>query len=96
MLKKIEELSFLNKKTPEQIGLKLSEETGEVTQALLSATNATGSAYKKEGVEDVKEECVDVIMVALSLFFKMGGSKEEFEETLKTKTTKWEKVSEIK
>lgn len=35
-------------------------------------------------------------MVALSLFFKMGGSKEEFEETLKTKTTTWEKVSEIK
>ena len=96
MLKKIEKLSLENEKSLEQIGLKLSEETGEVTQALLSATNAPGSKYKSEDIEDVKEECVDVVMVALSLYFKIGGTTEELENTLKIKTNKWEKVSSIK
>ena len=64
-----------NEKSLEQIGLKLSEETGEVTQALLSATNAPRSKYKSEGIEDVKEECVDFLMVVLSLYFKIGGTR---------------------
>ena len=35
-------------------------------------------------------------MVALSLYFKIGGTTEELENTLEAKINKWEKVSLIK
>lgn len=89
-LAKIRELSVRNEKSPEQIGLKLSEETGEVSQALLSYIGANGSEYKNLGSDDVKEECIDVIMVALSLFYKLGGTSEELSSVLDSKTSKWE------
>lgn len=89
-LTRIRELSVRNEKSPEQIGLKLSEETGEVSQALLSYIGANGSEYKNLGSDDVKEECIDVIMVALSLFYKLGGTDEELSSVLDSKTSKWE------
>lgn len=92
-LTKIRELSIANKKSLEQIGLKLSEETGEVSQALLSYIGANGSEYKKLGSEDVKEECIDVVMVALSLFYKIGGTDEELSSVINKKTEKWEELS---
>ena len=57
LLENIQELSIKNGKSLEQIGLKLSEETGECSQALLSYVNAEGSVYKGLGSQDVKEEC---------------------------------------
>lgn len=96
MLDKIERLSLANEKNEFEIALKLTEETGEVAQALLSAKNTSGSVYKTETIEDVKEESIDVTLVALSLFFKVGGTIEELEETLNTKLNKWERVSDIK
>lgn len=86
----IKELSLDNKKSLEQIALKLSEETGEVAQALLSQVGASGSEYKNLNADDVKEECVDVIIVALSLFYKMDGKDKEFEDTFALKVKKWE------
>lgn len=94
-LEKIKTLSLDNKKSLEQIALKLSEETGEVAQALLSATNASGSGYKTQGYDDVKEECIDVIMVALSLFYKSGGTDEELSETMNLKVDKWQRKTRI-
>lgn len=92
---KIRELSIANKKSLEQIGLKLSEETGEVSQALLSYIGANGSGYKNLGSQDVKEECIDVVMVALSLFYKLGGTDEELSSVMGKKTEKWEEKSDI-
>lgn len=90
----IKELSMENKKSLEQIALKLTEETGEVSQALLSYLKASGSEYKELGSEDVKEECVDVIIVALSLFYKLNGQDEEFTKLFDKKVEKWkEKVN---
>jgi len=88
-LLEIKEFSINNKKSLAEIGLKLSEETGEVAQALLSYLGSNGSEYKNLGVEDVKEESVDVIIVALSLFFKAGGTLEELDNTIVTKANKW-------
>lgn len=89
-LKSIESLSLSNKKSLEQIVLKLSEETGELAQALLSYRSASGSEYKNLGSEDVKEECVDVVIVALSMFYKMGGTDEEFAQIFDKKVQKWQ------
>lgn len=92
VLKEIEELSLVNEKSVEQICMKLAEETGEVNQAALSYLKASGSNYKSLGSEDVKEECADVLMVALSLFYKVGGTNEELSDLLEFKTTKWKSV----
>lgn len=87
---KIIKLSMENEKSLEQIALKMSEEVGEVSQALLSHLKASGSEYKKLGAEDVIEECVDVMIVAYSLIYKMGGSDEDIEKLMREKVNKWE------
>lgn len=78
-------------KTIEQMGLKLSEETGECAQALLSYVDAHGSAYKKLGIEDVMEECADVVLIAVSLYYKLGGDNGTLAKDLQTKMAKWQK-----
>lgn len=89
----IKQLSIENKKSLEQIALKLSEETGEVSQALLSYLKASGSEYKELDSADVKEECVDVVIVALSLFYKLNGEDSEFEKMFDKKVEKWKEKS---
>ncbi|UGO50887.1 MazG-like pyrophosphatase [Bacillus phage vB_BanS_Nate] len=92
---KIIKLSMENEKSLEQIALKMSEEVGEVSQALLSHLKSSGSEYKKLGAEDVIEECVDVMIVAYSLIYKLGGSKSDIAKLFTTKVNKWEeKVKE--
>ncbi|OSA95678.1 UNVERIFIED_ORG: hypothetical protein B2H93_04455 [Clostridium botulinum] len=95
ILQEIKELSINNKKSLEQICLKLSEETGECSQALLSYLKANGSEYKQLNAQDVKEECVDVILVALSLFYKLEENNDELNEIITTKIKKWKEKSNI-
>ncbi|QYK66819.1 MULTISPECIES: MazG-like family protein [Paenibacillus] len=85
-------MSTQEKKTLEQMVLKLSEEVGETSQAMLSYVNASGSEYKQLSISDVKEECADVILVALSLFYKLSSNEEELQEFLNKKVNKWESV----
>lgn len=95
ILKEIKTLSINNEKTLEHIGLKLAEETGECTQAILSYLKANGSAYKNLNSQDIKEECIDVIIVALSLFYKLEGNDEELKNTTCMKLKKWEEKINI-
>lgn len=90
-LEKLKQLSMENEKSLEQIALKLSEETGEVAQALLCYVQASGSTYKRLSKKDVQEECIDTLIVALSLFYKLEGTDAELDEVLKYKLDKWEK-----
>ncbi|MCM2676317.1 MazG-like family protein [Alkalicoccobacillus plakortidis] len=92
LLTRIKELSAKEKKTLEQMVLKLSEEVGETSQALLSYKGAPGSEYKKLGKADVEEECVDVMIVALSLFYKLNQDEGALEHYLKMKVVKWSSV----
>lgn len=92
-LKDIKQLSIENEKSLEQIALKLTEETGEVSQALLSYLKANGSEYKGLTDEDVKEECIDVIIVAISLFYKLNGQEKEFISIFDKKVAKWKEKS---
>ena len=96
LLENIQSLSIKNGKSLEQICLKLSEETGECSQALLSYVEAEGSVYKGLGSQDVKEECIDVIMVAISLFYKLGGNNEELVNLINVKMDKWQNKVNIK
>ncbi|MDT2815925.1 MazG-like family protein [Vagococcus carniphilus] len=89
-LQAIKQLAILEPKTLEQMALKLSEESGEVAQAVLSQTKASGNQYKSLQTEDIKEECIDTILVATALYYKLeGNSYEEFITLLTEKMTKW-------
>ncbi|GGA46550.1 MazG-like family protein [Paenibacillus physcomitrellae] len=89
LFNEIKQLSRKEPKTLEQMALKLSEEAGETSQAVLSALNASGSGYKQLGLEDVKEECVDVILVALAMFHKLSDQDGELTRLLGEKMSKW-------
>lgn len=93
---KLIKLSQENKKSPLEIALKLAEESGEVAEAVLKASNTSGMSYKDDGsdkVNNVLEECVDTIMVAASLFIKLEGTEAQFVSMLKNKCDKWERVT---
>lgn len=88
----------LEQKTIEQMALKLSEETGEIAQAILALTQAGGSKYKDKNIDDVKEECIDLILVASALFFKLENESNStdsneilsYKELLHKKISKWQ------
>lgn len=92
LLEQIQKLSEHEQKTLEQMVLKLSEEVGETAQAILSYNKAPGSEYKQLTKADVKEECADVILIALALFFKLSETEEELNEFLNKKIKKWRAV----
>lgn len=70
-LERVDKLSDQEPKSIEQMALKLAEESGEVSQAVLSYTDAS-SSYKKLDKDDIKGECVDAVLVALSIFYKLS------------------------
>lgn len=90
LLKQVKLLSEKEPKTIEQMALKLSEEAGETSQAVLSYLKANGSEYKQLGIDDVKEECIDVILVSLALFYKVAENEDELQEFITRKIAKWQ------
>lgn len=75
-----------------EMTLKCSEEVGELAQAVLSYTNASGCGYKKLGPDNIKEEIVDIFIVSTALAVKAGMSKEEMITILERKINKWEEI----
>ncbi|MFD1695689.1 MazG-like family protein [Roseibium aestuarii] len=96
MIDNLFELTANDTKTLQERALKLCEEAGEVAQAVLSATGAPGSAYKGLDLADVREEAVDVIIVALAVLAQASESEEAFKRDLErlvsTKVAKWQKT----
>lgn len=86
---KIEELNATEKKSLLEVALKLSEEVGEVSQAVLSSQGASGASYKNLSLVDVQEESVDVVICALSAFFKAGGDTRSLQTLIEKKCQKW-------
>ncbi|MTH98047.1 hypothetical protein E1297_18785 [Roseibium sp. RKSG952] len=89
-------LTLQDRKTLVQRALKLSEEAGELAQAVLSATHAPGCDYKQLSMGDVREEAADVLIVALSILAQASGDQDEFERELASlmeeKSRKWRAV----
>ena len=96
MESRIYDLTRRDAKTLPERALKLAEEAGEVAQAVLSATNAPGSAYKGLGLADVREEAADAAIVALSILAQTCDSetvfRSELERLMTVKCAKWEAV----
>ena len=90
-LKEIEKLSLAEKKNLLERTVKLQEETGELAEQVLIAAKASGSQYKKGQKDAIKQEAVDVTLVALSIFFLEGGTPEELRKIVKIKAAKWKK-----
>lgn len=96
-LKRIASINEIDDKTLVERTLKLSEECGEVAEAVLSSESAPGCAYKGKTKEDIAEECMDVIIMAASTLIHAlspGGTMDKIERTmdelLEKKLTKWE------
>ena len=88
----IQKLTSIDKKSLIERTLKLSEEVGEVSQAVLSSTKACGCEYKNKSEEDIVEECVDVIIVASSIICQTYGDSlniDQIKGVYKEKLGKW-------
>lgn len=70
---------------------KLMEESGELAQEILIHEKQSGAVHKEKGPDGILGECVDVTLVALSIFFKEGGTVKQLSEIIDKKTAKWEK-----
>ncbi len=88
-LKLIQRLSLSESKDSLERFLKLGEECGELAQELLIARNASGFHNKSAGADGICGEAVDVLLVALSIFFCHGGSIEELAVITEKKSLKW-------
>lgn len=98
MQKRIFDLTRSDGKSLQERTLKLAEETGELSQAVLSATGAHGSSYKGLTLSDVREEAVDTAIVALSILAQTCADEEAFQEEFQSlfdkKLSKWAAVLE--
>ena len=91
-LNTINELTKLDNKTLLERTLKLSEECGEVAEATLSYLKTNGSQYKEKQLEDVLEENLDVIMVAISnicQLYNYEPNNKFIQDLFDTKLQKW-------
>ena len=91
LLLKIQKLSQQEQKSLLARIAKLLEESGELAQEVLIHEKCSGSTHKASGSDGIMGEAVDVLIVALSIFFKQGGSIENLENILEKKSNKWQK-----
>lgn len=75
-----------------EFNAKVGEETGELSEAVLSFLKAPGCAHKNKTLEDVMEEATDVAIVASALMFSRGVTLQEYCEFLQKKMDKWQKI----
>ena len=91
-MSRINELTKLDNKSLLERTLKLSEECGEVAEATLSYLKTNGSQYKEKGFNDVLEENLDVIMVAISnicQLYNYEPDSNKIQDLFDTKLQKW-------
>lgn len=88
-LDRIEALSKKEIKSLLQRMCKLQEEVGELAQEVLVHEKASGSQYKAAGPDGILGECVDVTLVALSIYFSIGGTQEDLAARIERKADKW-------
>ena len=96
-IREIKELHTQERKSILELGLKLSEELGELSEAILTTENAPGCGYKSQTKnitkERILEECVDIIIVTFCIVFKSGFSFTSISDMLKNKINKWTEKS---
>lgn len=90
VLKKILVLAKKEPKTMQERTLKLAEEVGELSEAVLSFQKAPGNIYKNKSVEDVLEECVDIIICSGAVIESLGQTEQDIENMFLKKILKWQ------
>jgi hypothetical protein len=86
----IKKLSLSESKNIFERLAKLCEESGELAQEILIANKASGFSHKKAGADGIGGEAVDVLLVALSIFFKNGHSIADLYAMIDKKCKAWE------
>ncbi len=87
----VKELSVTEQKSLIERAVKLQEEVGELAAEILIDNKSAGSKHKEPGKDGVLGESVDVIIVALSIFFAQGGTIASLDELISKKCEKWRK-----
>jgi len=90
-LELIRNLSLKEPKTLLERFAKLSEECGELATELLIEMKASGSRHKKPGEDGIVGEAIDVMLVAISIYFCAGGSMENLALLAHQKCNKWQR-----
>lgn len=83
------DLSKLEKKPIDKQFIKLSEEVGELAVEIL--VDSGDNHPDKAGSDGISGECIDVILMGISIFVANGGTISEFNDLMLTKMEKWEK-----
>lgn len=92
---KIKELSLNDTKNLSQMGLKLTEECGELAKVLLPFDNADGTRHRFVDRDALIEGVVDVILVARSILYKLRVHDDKYNAMLLKKTHYWEKLQSL-
>lgn len=87
----LKDLSVSDKKSLQEFLLKLMEESGELAESVMSSLKMDGTEYKNKTVENVKEESIDCMIVALAIYFKSGGKEKDLSGKVHDKLVKWGK-----
>lgn len=96
ILDRIENVTLKCNKSLLGMALKVSEENGELSEAVSCVSGIEGTEYKRLTNEDVKEEAIDVVIAALSVYIKANGSSRGINTMMSKKIDKWVAKSNIK
>lgn len=95
VLETIKECVKNSDRTIEMATLKLCEETGEIAEAVSSLSKiCRENNYKNKSGADVIEECVDIMICAMSImqFINPDIKESDLKETLMRKLSKWKNL----
>ena len=91
LIKKIEETSKkIDKKDSNMKMLKLVEEVGELSQALLIHQDAIGTKYRNKAEYSIQEEVADVLLCLFSLCSILNIDHADLRDSINDKLRKWE------
>lgn len=95
LLEEIAKITLQDDKSLLERMVKLQEEAGELAQEVLIESKTVGSRHKSKGIDGIQGEAIDVVLVALSIYFQDSGTIEFLKKLLKEKCEKWQRVRDL-
>jgi DNA-binding transcriptional MerR regulator len=92
LLDYIQTLSLRDKKSLAEKTLKVSEEQGELSKAVLPFVSAYATNHRFVDKYKILEEVSDTILSAISIAYDLGFSHEEIEEMMDKKSRYWQEL----
>lgn len=84
------QIDLANKSISDMV-LSALEELGEFSREVKIEDGIFGNQHKQPGKDGSVGEAVDVIIMALALYFARGGKAEDLQEGIQRKLDKWRK-----